>query len=118
MPEGSEEWRDVTPQSESDRSFLARPASIEKIVGGVEALRGEPIAVFALRQSDWGLPMVLCLARMHSGLTLDAIGGLDGGMGYKTVYTRIQRFKVRLETDSELKRMTEQCKKEVKNGET
>ena len=55
---------------------------------------------------------------MHSGLTLDEIGVLTGGMGYKTVYTRIQRFKVRLETDSELKRMTEQCKKEVKNGET
>jgi hypothetical protein len=46
--------------------------------------------------------MVLYLARMHSGLTLDEIGGLTGGMGYKTVYTRIQRFKVRLETDREL----------------
>ena len=76
------------------------------------------MAVFSVRYGDWGLPMVLYLARMHSGLTLDKIGGLTGGMGYKTVYTRIQRFKVRLETDRELQRMTEQCIKDMKNGET
>jgi len=109
--------KSVSPE-QPDRSFLAPRVPFEKIVAVVEALRGEPMAVFALRRGDWGLPMVLYLARMHSGLTLDKIGGLAGGMGYKTVYTRIQRFKVRLEADRELQRMTGQCTKNMKNGET
>ena len=111
-------WVQSVSSEPPDRSFLTRRVPFEKIVSVVEALKGGPMAGFAVRHGDWGLPMVLYLARMHSGLTLNEIGVLTGGMGYKTVYTRIQRFKVRLETDSELKRMTEQCQKEVKNGET
>ena len=111
-------WVKSVSSEQPDRSFLTRRVPFEKIVSVVETLRGEPMAGFAVRHGDWGLPMVLYLARMHSGLTLDKIGGLTGGMGYKTVYTRIQRFKVRLEKDRELQRMTEQCTKDMKNDET
>jgi len=101
-----------------DRSFLTRRIPLARIVPVVEEMRAEPLVDFADRRGDWGLPMVLYLARMHSGLTLAEIGGWAGGVNYKTVYTRIQRFKDRLETDRELLGMVEQCKKILRNGET
>lgn len=107
----------VTPEH-LNRSFVASRIPFDKIVTVVEQIKGEAFGDFRDRYGDWGMPMVLYLARMYSGLTLGMIGNLAGGKGYKTVSTSIRRFKSRLETDAVLQEALKQCKEELKNGET
>jgi len=107
----------VTPEH-LNRSFVASRIRFDKIVTVVEQVKGEAFVDFRDRYGDWGMPMVLYLARMHSGLTLGIIGELAGGKGYKTVSTSIRRFKNRLETDVALQGVLKQCTEEMKNGET
>ena len=107
----------VTPEH-LNRSFVASRIPFDKIVTVVEQVKGEAFVDFRDRYGDWGMPMVLYLARMHSGLTLGMIGELAGGKGYKTVSTSIRRFKNRLETDVALQGVLKQCTEEMKNGET
>lgn len=110
-------WVKTVSTEQSDRTFLIRRVPFEKIVSVVEEVKGERFADFQNRHGDWGLAMVLYLSRMYGGLTLAKIGELAGGIGYKTVYTSIQRFKGRLETDFELQRIIEPCVNQMKNGE-
>ena len=107
----------VTPEH-LNRSFVASRIPFDKIVAVVEHIKGEAFSDFRDRYGDWGMPMVLYLARMHSGLTLGMIGDLAGGKGYKTVSTSIRRFKNRLETDVALQGVLKQCTEKMKNGET
>jgi len=100
-----------------DRGFLIRRVPFEKIVSVVEGMKGERFADFLNRHGDRRGAMVLYLARMHSGLTLAQIGEKAGGMGYKTVDTRIRRFKVQLEKDRDLQGTIEQFKVQLKNDE-
>ena len=83
--------------------------TFERIVNAVEKVKGEPWAAFQGRYGDWGLAMVLYLARMHSGLTLRQIGEHAGGMDYKAVGANVSRFKRNLESDATIRRKMEQC---------
>lgn len=109
--------RSVSPE-QPDRGFVARRVPFEKIVSVVEELKGERFADFSNRYGDWGLSMVLYLARMHSGLTLAQIGDMAGGMDYKAVDTRLRRFRRLLEKNRDMRSKIEQCKTRVTNDET
>ena len=61
-------WVQSVSSEQPDRSSLTRRVPFEKIVAVVEALRGEPVAVFSVRYGDWGLPMVL-IKDMKNGET-------------------------------------------------
>lgn len=63
----------VSPEH-SGRSFVAGRIPFDRIVSVVEAMKGERFADFRDRNGDWGLALVLYLARMHSGLTLAKVG--------------------------------------------
>jgi REP element-mobilizing transposase RayT len=102
----------------SDRSFATSRISVDRIIAVVEAVKGEHFGDFRDRYGDWGLALVLYLARMHSGLTLAKVGEMAGGIGYKTVSTQVLRFNNRLESDRDLQRLMEQCKELLKNEET
>jgi len=107
----------VTPEH-LNRTFVVSRVPFDKIVEVVEKVKGESFVDFKDRYGDWGMAMVLYLARMHSGLTLHKIGDLAGGKGYKTVSTSIRRFKARLAADAELQKIVKRCKAEMRNDET
>ncbi len=107
----------VSPEH-SGRSFVASRIPVARIVSVVEAVKGERFADFRDRYGDWGLALVLYLARMHSGLTLAKVGEMAGGIGYKTVSTQVRRFKNRLESDRDMQRLMDHCIAKMKNGET
>jgi REP element-mobilizing transposase RayT len=99
------------------RSFLRRRVGFAEVVSAVEAVKGEPWSAFRNRHGDWGLAMVLYLARTRTGLTLQELGQQVGGMAYKNVNTRIRRLKQRLAYDPELRRIAEECSSQMTNDE-
>ena len=94
---------------------LGKAANKAESLGRV---KGEAFADFRDRYGDWGLAMVLYLARRRSGLTLSRIGDLAGGMAYKTVFAQIKRIEKKLTKDSALRAIREKCQKEMSNVET
>jgi hypothetical protein len=74
----------VLSPEHSSRSFATVRMPFDRVVTAVEAVKGVPFSDFRDRYGDWGLALVLYLARMHSGLTLARIGEIAGGIGYKT----------------------------------
>lgn len=108
----------TTSPEQPDRSFTTQPVPFETIVAVVENTKAESWDEFRNRHGDWGLPMVLYLARLRSGLTLRQIGDLAGSMDYKAVSHRVRRFKKQLASDSILQRLEKQCRKQMANGET
>jgi REP element-mobilizing transposase RayT len=108
--------RTVSPE-QPDRSFLVRRIPFDTIVTAVEAVKGEAFADFRNRHGDWGLAMVLYLARRRSGLTLSQIGELAGGMAYKTVFAQIKRFKLKLEKDASLRELYKRSENQLSNVE-
>lgn len=115
--ERARSWVTSVSVEQPDRSFLVSRVPFAKIVSAVEQVKKERFADFRDRYGDWGLAMVLYLARMHGGLTLAQIGELAGGIGYKTVYTTVQRFGQRLNCEPLMQRLVESCAEEMKNGE-
>ncbi len=74
----------------SNRSFVASRVPFDTIVRVVEQIRGECFADFRNPHGDWGLGMVLCLARRHSALTLSQLRDLAGEMAYKAVFAQVK----------------------------
>jgi len=101
-----------------DRAFVSRNVPFERIVAIVEEEKGESWDDFHNRYGDWGCGMVLYLARMRSGLTLQQIGDCVGGMAYKNVSLRARRFKQRLKQEPALRRLGETLLARMMNGET
>ena len=81
-------------QARWGRFFVASRIPFDKIVSVVESVKGERFSDFQNCHGDWGL--VLYLARLHSGLTLQQIGDRVGGLAYKTVFARIKYLKNKL----------------------
>jgi hypothetical protein len=108
----------TTSPEQPDRSFANQPIPFETIVAVVEDVKAERWDEFRNCHGDWGLPMVLHLARLRSGLTLRQIGDLVGEMDYKAVSHRVRRFKNQLVKDRTLQRLEKQCRKEMAKGET
>jgi hypothetical protein len=99
----------VTSPEQPARSFFASRVAFDDIVEAVERTKGEAWSQFNGRYGDWGTAMVLCLARQHSGLTLNEIGECAGGMEYKAVSAQVSRFKKRLAGDAWLRGKVAQC---------
>jgi REP element-mobilizing transposase RayT len=102
----------VSPEH-SNRSFVVGRIPFDKIVTVVEQIKGESFADFRNRHGDWGLGMVLCLARRRSGLTLSQLGKLSGDMAYKTVFAQVKYMEKRLDKDATLRSVYEQCQKQL-----
>jgi REP element-mobilizing transposase RayT len=116
--ERARDWvKSVSPEH-SDHSFVASRIPFDRIVGVVESVKGESFGDFKDRHGDWGMAMVLYLARQHSGLTLQQIGEEVGGMAYKTVFARIKYLKKKIDKDASLQRAYAQCKNQLSIIET
>ena len=100
-------------QEQPDRSFLVRQVPFDRIVAVVEQFKGEGFAAFRDRYGDWGLGMVLYLARRHSGLTLARLGEQAGGMTYKAVFAQVKNMEKKLETNSELRGICKDLENEL-----
>lgn len=107
----------VTPEHQN-RTFVVSHIPFDRIVSVVESVKGEPFSDFRDRHGDWGMAMVLYLARLHSGLTLQQIGQEVGGVAYKTVFARIKYLKKKMNKDGSLQRIYEQCRQQLSIIET
>lgn len=116
--EQARSWVKSVSTEQPDRSFLASRVPLEKIVSVVEQIKGEAFIDFRDRHGDWGLAMVLYLARRRSGMTLSQLGESAGGMAYKTVFAQVKRMERRLMKDAALRAVYEDCQKELSNIET
>ncbi len=116
--EQARKWVKAVSPEHSDRSFVAIRIPFDKIVKVVESVKGEQFADFRDRHGDWGLAMVFHLARQHSGLTLQQIGDMAGGMAYKTVFARIKYLKRKMRMDASLQGAYDQCKNQLSIIET
>lgn len=96
-----------------DRSFVAERIPFERIVEAVESVKNERFEQFRDRYGDWGLAMVLYLARRRSGLTLSEIGSLAGGLHYKAVFAQVKRMESKMNTDPELQDKMEDCDRKL-----
>jgi hypothetical protein len=104
--------KSVSPEH-SNRSFVASRIPFDKIVTVVEQIKGEAFADFRNRHGDWGLGIVLYLARRRSGLTLSQLGESAGGMAYKAVFAQVKYTEKRLDKDATLRTVYEQCQKQL-----
>jgi REP element-mobilizing transposase RayT len=101
-----------------ERSFVARRIPFHEIVALIEQIKGEAFEVFRNRHGDWGLSMIFYLARKRCGLTLSQLGEQAGGMGYKTVFSRIKYLETRMRNDTSLREVCKQCQKQLAISET
>ena len=106
-----------TSPEQPGRSFVRRRVGFAEVVSVVEAVKGEPWSAFGNRHGDWGMAMVLYLARQRTGLTLQELGEQVGGMAYKNVNTRIRRLKRRLADAPALQCIAEECLNQMTNDE-
>jgi len=111
--EQARQWVKAVSPEHSDRSFVASRIAFDRIVAVVEQIKGEFFADFRDRHGDWGLGMVLYLARRRCGLTLSQLGELAGGMAYKTVFAQVKYTEKRLAKDARLQTVYEQCQKQL-----
>jgi putative transposase len=107
-----------TSPEQPERRFVTRHISFATVVAAVENVKGEQWEEFRNRYGDWGLSMVLYLARLRTGLSLKEIGSLAGEMEYKNVSTRVRRFKKRLAEDRHLRESLKRCLERMTNDET
>jgi len=111
--EQARKWvKSVSPEH-SNRSFAASRVPFDKIVTVVEQIKGEAFADFRDRHGDWGLGLVLYLARRRSGLTLFQMGELAGGMAYKAVFAQVKYTEKRLANEPALQEVCERCQKQL-----
>lgn len=87
----------------------------ETIVAAVESAKGEAWNAFHDRHGDGGRDLVFHLARCHSGLTLQRIGELAGGLHYVAVSNAIRRFERRLQEDRLLQRLKKAAETQLLN---
>ena len=111
--EQARSWvKSVSPEH-SGRAFVVGRIPFGKIVTVVEQVKGEAFADFRDRHGDWGLGMVLYLARRHSGLALSQLGERVGNMAYKAVFAQVKYTEKRLAKDATLKAICEQCQDQL-----
>ena len=84
----------------------------------VAALRGEPYKVFISLRADWARPLLLWAARHYTGMTLQEIGMVAGGMDYTAVAMAIKRFEQKATKDAGLKKKMKQITKRMCNVKT
>ena len=111
--EQARQWVMAVSPEHTERSFVASRIPFDRIVAVVEQIKGESFTVFRDRHGDWGLGMVLFLARRRSGLTLSQLGALAGGMAYKTVFAQVKYTEKRLDKDATLRTVYEQCQMQL-----
>ena len=111
-------WVRSVSAEQPGRSFVASCIPFDEVVALVEKVKGEAFEVFRHRHGDWGLSMVFYLARKRSGLTLSQLGEQAGGMGYKTVFSRIKYLEARMRNDPALREVYRQCKNKLAISET
>ena len=111
-------WVQSVSPEQANRVFLARCIPFERIVSVVESVKGESFDQFRDRHGDWGLALILYLARRHSGLTLSEIGTQAGGLAYKAVFAQIKRLRRKLDENSSLRAIVEQCEQKMSIVET
>ncbi len=111
--EQARQWVKAVSPEHADRSFVASRIPFDRIVAVVEQIKGEAFTDFRDRHGDWGLGMVLYLARRRSGLTLSQLGARAGGMAYKTVFAQVKYTEKRLDKDATLRTVYEQCQKQL-----
>jgi hypothetical protein len=99
-----------------ERSFVASRIPFDRIVAVVEQIKGEAFADFRNRHGDWGLGVVLYLARRCSGLTLSQLGELAGGMAYKAVFAQVKYTEKRLDKDATVRTIYECAKVSVEHA--
>jgi putative transposase len=105
-------------KEQPDRKVLERVVKFDCIVKLVEKVTGKKWHELRDLHGNPGRDMVLYLARQKSGLTLDAIGKLAGGLDYKTVGKAVERFGRKLKADSRLATQTNRCLNNMSNVET
>ena len=111
-------WVKSVSAEQPERSFLVNRMPFDRIVSVVEQIKGETFDEFRSRHGDWGLSMVFLLARKRSGLTLSELGVQAGGMGYKTVFSRIKYLETRMRKDAALCEIYARCKNQLAISET
>lgn len=84
---------------------LRRRVSFEDVVRAVEQVKGEKYEEFVNRRGDWGLPLVMWLARRCCGMTLQEIGAELGGKDYAAVSDRLRRFERDIASSRKLERV-------------
>lgn len=104
--------KSISPEH-SNRAFVANLIPFDRIVEVVERVKGENFDDFCDRYGDWGLGMVLYLARRHSGLTLAQIGKRAGGRTYKAVSANIRYTQKKLDNEPELRKIYRQCENQL-----
>ena len=78
------------------RRSLQSVVDFQRVVEGVETVRGDRWEEFRGHYGDRGRDIVLYLARQRTGLSLTKIGVAAGGIEYKTVGKAIQRMRSRI----------------------
>ena len=111
--EQARKWVKSVSAEQPERFFVAGRIPFDRIVAVVEQIKGEAFADFRNRHGDWGLGMVLYLARWRSGLTLSRLGALAGGMAYKAVFAQVKYTERRLDKDATLRTIYQQCQKQL-----
>ncbi len=111
--EQARKWVKSVSAEQPERSFVTSRIPFDKIVAVVEQIKGEAFADFRNRHGDWGLGVVLYLARRCSGMTLSQLGELAGGMAYKAVFAQVKYTEKRLDKDATLRTIYEQCQKQL-----
>jgi len=111
-------WVKAVSVEQPDRSFVNCRIPFDDVVALVEQVKGEAFEEFRDRHGDWGLSMVFSLARKRSGLTLSQLGKQAGGMGYKTVFSRIKYLETRMKKEPALREVYNQCKERLAINET
>jgi REP element-mobilizing transposase RayT len=111
--EQARKWVKSVSEEQPERSFVASRIPFDRIVAVVEQIKGESFADFRNRHGDWGLGVVLYLARRCSGLTLSQLGELAGGMAYKAVFAQVKYTGKRLDKDATVRAIYEQCQKQL-----
>ncbi|MBN2302205.1 MAG: transposase [Lentisphaerae bacterium] len=105
-------------KEQPERKLLDRRVPLDEVVRIVEKEKGEKWDAFRDRHGDWGMGLVLYLARKCSGCTLREIGDWLGGVDYKTVSKTVERFGGRLQDDKKLAKIAGACLGQMSNVET
>ncbi|HLH56844.1 MAG TPA: hypothetical protein VKY92_24875, partial [Verrucomicrobiae bacterium] len=85
----------------------------ERIVAGLERLKGCPWEDFSQRYGDWGRDAALWLGRQRGRYTLGELGQLAGGLDYAAVGQAVSRFGKRLQKGGELQRQVKKLEQRL-----
>jgi len=87
----------------SGKRELRRRVEFEEVLQAVEQAREESREAFLTRHGDWGVALVMWLARRYCGMTLREVGERMGGRDYAAVSDRLRRFNRKLQSDRRVK---------------